>query len=88
MGVPPVSASTNTGGGVINTSRSSCGTLDTITGGPLPTTQPPTRLRPNPRPDSHPLLVLQRNSSAKSVIEVVHRKELLWLDAMIWGSQG
>jgi hypothetical protein len=77
------------GGGVTIISRRSVGPLETVTGEPSPTIAPA-----NPRPKPSPgraSLALRRadsNSSPRSVIDVVRRKELLRLGAITRGSPG
>jgi len=75
------------GGGVTMTSRRSVGPLDTVTGEPSITPASP---RPNPSPGLASLARLRAdsNSSPRSVIDVVRRRELLRLGAITRGSPG
>lgn len=73
------------GGGVMTTSRRSVGPLDTVTGDPSPM-----RARPKPNPGRASLArrSADSNSSPRSVMEVVRRRELLRLGGITRGSPG
>ena len=73
------------GGGVTITSRRSVGPLETVTGDPSPM-----RARPKPNPGRASLArrKADSNSSPRSVMEVVRRRELLRLGAITRGSPG
>jgi hypothetical protein len=77
------------GGGVTMISRRSVGPLDTVTGEPSPT-MAPTSPSPKPRPGRASLARRRAdsNSSPRSVIDVVRRRELLRLGAITRGSPG
>ena len=73
------------GGGVTITSRRRVGPLDTVTGDPSPM-----RARPKPNPGRASLArrSADSNSSPRSVMEVVRRRELLRLGGITRGSPG
>ena len=79
---PPLRAP---GGGVTITSRRSVGPLETVTGDPSPTRAKP---KPNPGRASLARRSADSNSSPRSVMEVVRRRELLRLGAITRGSPG
>lgn len=73
------------GGGVTMTSRRSVGPLETVTGDPSPMRDKP---KPNPGRASLARRSADSNSSPRSVIEDVRRRELLRLGAITRGSPG
>jgi len=77
------------GGGVTTISRPSVGPLDTVTGEPSPMMAPASpRPKPNPGRASLARRRADSNSSPRSVMDVVRRKELLRLGAITRRSPG
>ncbi len=73
------------GGGVTIISRRSVGPLDTVTGDPSPMSARP---KPNPGRASLARRSADSNSSPRSVMDVVRRRELLRLGGITRGSPG